>query len=418
MLPNNINILLLLEHALVLFLFFLYIRSSLKSRRLLSDFKNTKIKIQKDAAKEEAMLSSIGDGVVATDKNGVIIFFNQAAGELLSWGKEMRGKKLGEISLLTNEKGGHIPLEKHPLHLSLTKRKKITTSNYYFIRKDLSTLAVYISAKPIILNNEIIGAIEVFRDISQEKEIDKIKSEFVFLASHQLRTPLSTINWYVEMLLSGDAGPINDNQKDYLQEVYDGNHRMVEMVDDLLNVSRLDLGTLVVKLSPINIVNLIENVEKEGANTIADKKLNIKKNISSDLPTIYSDIKMMRMLLQNLITNAIKYTPTKGKITISVVLQNKKEYLLTVADSGYGIPVTSQDKIFTKLFRAENVMEKEIAGTGLGLYMVKSIVQQLNGKIWFESKENVGTKFFVSFPLKPSINKKNCLICLSSQKKF
>ncbi len=396
----------LAESLLVLILLFLYLRLSANSNLILNEFKKTKIKIEKDKAKEEAMLSSIGDGVVATDKNGIIIFFNQAARDMLSWENNMMGKKLGEISLLANEKGVHVPLEKHPLHLSLVKRKKIITSDYHFIRKDNINMAVYISAMPIILKNEIVGAIEVFRNITQEKEIDKIKSEFVFLASHQLRTPLSTINWYVEMLLSGDAGPINDDQKKYLQEVYAGNHRMVEMVNDLLNVSRLDLGTLSVQLVPVNIVELITESEKEVAGLIEDKKLNINKKIPSDLPEINSDIKMMRMLLQNLITNAIKYTPPNGNINIGIELQNKKEYLLTIADTGYGIPVAAQDKIFTKLFRAENVMEKEITGTGLGLYMVKSIVEQLNGKIWFESKENIGTKFFVSFPFKPIIKKK------------
>jgi two-component system phosphate regulon sensor histidine kinase PhoR len=297
-------------------------------------------------------------------------------------------------------------LEKHPLHLSLIKRKKIITSNYHFVRKDNVDMAVYISAMPIILNNEIIGAIEVFRNITQEKEIDKIKSEFVFLASHQLRTPLSTINWYVEMLLSGDAGPITEDQKKYLQEVYAGNHRMVEMVNDLLNVSRLDLGTLPVQLVPINIFDLIIETEKESAGIIEDNHLTINKTVNKDLLEIFSDTKMMRMLLQNLITNAIKYTPPKGTISISVEPQNKKEFKITISDTGYGIPETSKTKIFTKLYRAENVMEKEITGTGLGLYMVKSIVEQFGGKIWFESIENVGTKFFVTFPYKPTIIKK------------
>lgn len=403
---TNEVIIMLSEYLFVLLLLILYLRLAKNSRLILDDYKKTKIKIEKDNAKEEAMLASIGDGVVATDKNGNIIFFNQATRDMLSWEDDMMGKKLEEISLLADEKGAHVPVEKHPLHLSLIKRKKIITSNYHFIRKDNVNMAVYISAMPIILKGEIIGAIEVFRNITQEKEIDKVKSEFVFLASHQLRTPLSTINWYVEMLLSGDAGPITEDQKKYLQEVYAGNHRMVEMVNDLLNVSRLDLGTLPVQLVPVSISELINESEKEAASAIEEKKLKIDTKIPANLPEISSDIKMIRMLLQNLITNAIKYTPPNGNITISVEPQNKKEYLLTVADTGYGIPAAAQDKIFTKLFRAENVMEKEITGTGLGLYMVKAIVEQLNGKIWFESKENIGTKFFVSFPFKPVVKKK------------
>ncbi|OGH88555.1 MAG: hypothetical protein A2537_00260 [Candidatus Magasanikbacteria bacterium RIFOXYD2_FULL_36_9] len=400
------NTIIIFQLVLIIILLFLYLRLTKKLQIVARDFKKTKIKIERDKAKEEAMLSSIGDGVVATDKDGKIIFFNQATKDMLAWGNDMMGKKLGEISLLADEKGLHIPLEKHPLHLSLIKRKKIITSNYHFVRKDNVDMAVYISAMPIILNNEIIGAIEVFRNITQEKEIDKIKSEFVFLASHQLRTPLSTINWYVEMLLSGDAGPITEDQKKYLQEVYAGNHRMVEMVNDLLNVSRLDLGTLPVQLVPINIFDLIIETEKESAGIIEDNHLTINKTVNKDLLEIFSDTKMMRMLLQNLITNAIKYTPPKGTISISVEPQNKKEFKITIADTGYGIPETSKTKIFTKLYRAENVMEKEITGTGLGLYMVKSIVEQFGGKIWFESIENVGTKFFVTFPYKPTITKK------------
>src|SRR3989339_493156 len=273
------NTIIIFQLVLIIILLFLYLRLTKKLQIVARDFKKTKIKIERDKAKEEAMLSSIGDGVVATDKDGKIIFFNQATKDMLAWGNDMMGKKLGEISLLADEKGLHIPLEKHPLHLSLIKRK-IITSNYHFVRKDNVDMAVYISAMPIILNNEIIGAIEVFRNITQEKEIDKIKSEFVFLASHQLRTPLSTINWYVEMLLSGDAGPITEDQKKYLQEVYAGNHRMVEMVNDLLNVSRLDLGTLPVQLVPINIFDLIIETEKESAGIIEDNHLTINKTVN------------------------------------------------------------------------------------------------------------------------------------------
>lgn len=392
------NLIIILEWLLVLVIFFLYAIQFWRSRKILSEFKKVKIKIEHDKAKEEAMLGSIGDGVVATDKDGIIIFINQAAKDALSWDDKMVGKKLGEVSLLADEKGKHIPLEKHPLYVALIKRKKIVTSDYHFIRKDKVDLAVYISAMPIILDKEIIGAIEVFRDITQEKEIDKIKSEFVFLASHQLRTPLSTVNWYVEALLSGDAGKLNEDQKTYLKEIDEGTKNMGEIVKDLLNVSRLDLGTLTIEPVSINLSRLIKSILEEVHPIAEDKELQIQNKVSTNFSGVISDEKMLRMLVQNLITNAVKYTPDNGNINIDAIKQDDN-FILTVADTGMGIPKESQPKIFTKLFRADNVLETEINGTGLGLYMVKTIVEKFGGKIWFESEINKGTKFFVSLPM-------------------
>lgn len=399
-----------IEWLFIVLILALYFYFGRRSRALLKELKKKELIAKIDKAREEAMLGSIGDGVVATDKNGAIIFVNKAAQEMIAWDDSMIGQRLGDISLLSDETGKHVPIEKHPLHLCLTKRKKIISTNYHFVKKDKMDFAVYISAMPIFLKDEIIGAIEVFRDITQEKEIDRIKSEFVFLASHQLRTPLSTINWYVEMLMSGDAGPINEDQKNYLKEVYQGNQRMVEMVNDLLNVSRLDLGTLAVQLVPVDLKSFIEDELKANLPTIEDKKMIINSTVSDGLKGVETDIKMLKMLLQNLITNAIKYTPSGGKVDIKVIPSGKKEFTLSVADNGYGIPKASQEKIFTKLYRAENVMAKEITGTGLGLYMVKSIVEKLQGKIWFESEVDKGTTFFVSFPIKPVIKKKTIII--------
>lgn len=407
---TTVNLMMLTEWLFIVFILILYFYFGRRSRIILKELKKKEILAEIDQAREEAMLGSIGDGVVATDKNGAIIFVNKAAKEMIAWDDSMIGKRLAEVSLLADETGKHIPVEKHPLHLCLVKRKKIISTNYHFVKKDKMDLAVYISAMPIFLKNEIIGAIEVFRDITNEKEIDRIKSEFVFLASHQLRTPLSTINWYVEMLMSGDAGPINEDQKNYLKEVYQGNQRMVEMVNDLLNVSRLDLGTFEAQLVPVDLKNLIEEELKANQPAIEDKKMKTSCEVSSEITGVEMDIKMIKMLLQNLITNAIKYTPEGGKIDIKVVPQAKKDYVLSIADNGYGIPEASKEKIFTKLYRADNVMAKEITGTGLGLYMVKSIVEKLQGKIWFESEVDKGTTFFVSFPIRPIIKKKTISI--------
>ncbi len=239
-----------------------------------------------------------------------------------------------------------------------------------------------------------------FQDVTKEMEIDKAKTEFVSLASHQLRTPLSAINWYTEMLLAGDAGSINDDQKKYLNEIYNGNHRMVELVNALLNVSRLDLGTFAVEPEPTNLIALAGSVTDEQRSTVAEKKINLVTNFDTKIPVIPLDKKLIRIVFQNLLSNAVKYTPNGGQVEFTLMLQ-KDEVLAKVSDTGYGIRKSQQDKIFTKLFRADNVREKDTEGTGLGLYLVKAIVEDaVEGRIWFESEENKGSTFFVTLPLK------------------
>jgi len=232
------------------------------------------------------------------------------------------------------------------------------------------------------------------------KQIDIAKTEFVSLASHQLRTPLTSISWYTEMLLAGDAGKLTANQSKYLREIYAGNRRMVELVNALLNVSRLELGTLVFEVRPTDVAAIAKSAVEEQQPQVEGKKLRFSADYEDGLPLVSTDAKLFRMVVQNLLSNAIKYTPEGGGVTFTLGLNTTREVLLiTVTDTGYGIPKNQQDKIFTKLFRADNARVKEVEGTGLGLYIVKSIVEHSGGKVWFESEVGKGSRFFVAIPL-------------------
>lgn len=278
----------------------------------------------------------------------------------------------------------------------------------------------YIKAAALVerdSNGKALRMIGVNWDITHDKEIDQAKSEFVSLASHQLRTPLSAINWYAEMLLNGDAGELNNDQKKYLQEIYDGNQRMVDLVNSLLNVSRLELGTFVVEPEPTNVVDLSKSVIEEQQPQLLTRKQKLTVSISDNLPIISVDPKLLRMVMQNLLSNAIKYTNEGGKISFDMQLDNEgKNLVIIVSDNGLGIPKEQQDKIFTKLFRADNVKESDTEGTGLGLYIVKSVVEHSGGSIVFESpykvetsegeKEEQGTRFTVKLPLTGMVTKK------------
>jgi signal transduction histidine kinase/ABC-type amino acid transport substrate-binding protein len=247
-------------------------------------------------------------------------------------------------------------------------------------------------------------------DVTREQEIDKAKSEFVSLASHQLRTPLSSINWYSELLLSGDVGKLNKQQLEYMHAVDNANTRMVELINALLNVSRLELGTFVLESEKLNPKDCAEQIIKEikTRSDVKHQQLNIV--FDPKTPEIVFDKKYLEMLYQNLLSNAVKYTSEKGKIDLIVgpaiagqvvdgyTIPNEG-IMITVADNGYGIPKNQQDKIMTKLFRADNALDKDADGTGLGLYIIKSVIDHSNGNLWFKSVENKGTTFHAYLPL-------------------
>jgi PAS domain S-box-containing protein len=351
-------------------------------------------------AKEEAILLSIGEGLLATDEKGNIILINKIGEELLGMkSEEIMGKIFSEIISIEDEKGVSIPLQKHPISMVLETGNATATSTYYYARKDKTRFPMAVAVAPIVLDFKIIGTIKVFRDITREKEIDKAKSEFVSLASHQLRTPLTSISWYTEMILKGDVGDVIPGQKKYLEEIYQGNQRMIELVNTLLDVSRIELGTFKVEPKPTDIIKLAESVLNEQKVEIEKNNLIITENFSKNVPIFSTDPKLLRMVFQNLLSNAVAYTPINGKIEFAISFDGKKTIRIKVSDTGYGIPKNQQDQIFTKLFRADNIRDKETDGTGLGLYIVKSIVKNSGGEIWFESEENKGTTFYVSLPL-------------------
>jgi two-component system sensor histidine kinase VicK len=255
---------------------------------------------------------------------------------------------------------------------------------------------VFVSTAPFF-SEGIAGVVTVFRDISEEKAIDQSKSQFISIASHQLRTPLTTLKWYTEALLDGDLGKINKEQKKYLEELHRTNDRLLKLVSAFLNASKIELGTFSLEPKLVNIEEIAETVLSELVGKIEQKKVKIIKKYDPSIKSAYADPKLVDIIFQNLFANAIKYSPPKSTVTIT--LEQKKDTLsMAVEDHGCGIPESQQGKIFTKLFRADNARSIDPDGTGLGLYMTKSIVDASGGKVWFVSKENQGTTFYVLLP--------------------
>ena len=227
--------------------------------------------------------------------------------------------------------------------------------------------------------------------------INKAKSEFVSLASHQLLTPLANIRWYTEMLLE-ENNYSKEKRRKYFSKIENSSQKMVELVQALLNVSRIEMGTFLIETQPTDILEIISSILDELNYKIKEKNLSISKKFPKKLDTFIADPRMLRVIFQNLLSNSVKYTRKNGQVEI-FISKNKENLTIQVTDNGYGIPEDQKDKIFTKLFRADNVREEETDGTGLGLYITKSIVDNSGGKIWFESTENKVTNFYVKYPL-------------------
>lgn len=229
------------------------------------------------------------------------------------------------------------------------------------------------------------------------EEIDRTKTEFIALAAHQLRTPLTTVKWYTEILL-GEGESLTDEQRQSLQAMAESNERMVELVNALLNVSRIELGATRVEQETCSLTGIADQILSELRPEIEAKHLAITRHYERGSGEVRSDRKLLQMILDNLVSNAVKYTPPQGNITV-VLEKNPDSISMTVSDTGYGIPTSEQERVFTKLFRAQNIRKRDTTGTGLGLYLVKLIVDKLGGSISFESVENQGTTFRVLLPL-------------------
>lgn len=349
-------------------------------------------------AMDEALLESMGDGMISTDKEGVVNNMNRMAEKMLGVSrKELLGGKLVEVLKMFDDKGNEIPSPKRPATISLLKGKTISTVQYYR-RRGGSVFPAAMIITPVILNKSIVGVIQVFRDVTNERSIDKAKTELIYLASHQLRTPLTAISWYTQLLQSKDNGHLNPKQTEFANEILSADKRMIALINSLLNVSRLEMGTFSIEPTMVDVIQLIRKTVRMFKFNIQRKNVDLAESYHPTTIPFMADTRLLGMMIQNIVSNAVKYTPSGGKIAIKV---NKVSNSLniTISDTGIGIPKNQQGKIFSKLFRADNASLMDPTGTGLGLYIVKEITSNSGGKIRFKSKEGKGTTFYLTYPL-------------------
>lgn len=343
-----------------------------------------------------AMLQSIGDGVIAIDKDFKIILWNRAASLISGYSSdEALGKPFRKIMKLCHE-SDHKENFSFLEEAMLSGKVKQMENHTLLKNKQGAFVSVADSAAPIFSQNgAVIGAIIVFRDVSQERNIEKAKDEFISTASHQLRTPLTGMKWMLKLLLK-ETDKMSNKQKDYIKKLNVEADRLGGLVKALLDTSRLDTGSFSVETKATDFVELAEESVREIEVELTKNNLKIKKEFAKKIPLIEADPKLITIIYQNLLSNAVKYSKKTGKIEFSIQ-KSRNSIVIKVKDNGVGIPLEDQSLIFSKMYRAKNA--QEIEGTGLGLYMVKSIVEFMKGSIRFNSIKNKGTTFIVELPL-------------------
>ncbi|HWZ66078.1 MAG TPA: ATP-binding protein [Patescibacteria group bacterium] len=377
-------------------------REALKLAELITeDLEKERSKAVLVAQKDEAILTSIGEALVVTDNDGKIVLTNNGFFEMFGYKEEeVYGKPLAKAIVMVDSYKRAIPFSHRKITKVLNSNKMLRiemSESLMYVRKNGTTFIAGGTITPISVDGKVTGAVEIVHDLTLEASIDKAKTEFVSLASHQLRTPLTAAKWNSEMLLDGGAGKLDPKQKIYISGAYEAIVRTIKLVSSLLNISRLESGSIAIDPKDMDIIPIIHAQLNELSEQINEKDLDVRIVCPEKL-VMYNDSRLFRIVIENLMTNAIKYTPPKGLIGVTVT-KDRTSATIKVSDSGYGIPQNQQGRIFTKLFRADNVRAKTAEGFGLGLYLVKAIVKCCGGEVWFESVENKGTTFYLKLPI-------------------
>lgn len=348
--------------------------------------------------RDQAILESIGDVVFATDKDQNILLFNWAAEQITGISDQQAiGRHYRQIFNMIQEKDGQpiVDIIGQALRDDKIVDPMLPT---LLVRKDGQNTPITVLAAPVEDGQgKIIGAVVVIHDITKEHQIDKVKSEFVSLASHQLRTPTTAIKWYAEVLAGEEIGELNAKQKKYINEISHGNQRMIDLMDSLLGVSRIELGTMRAKAKPLRLDEVADDVLREAQPIIDGKKIVVEKKYELGAGNIVSDQALIRIVLQNVLSNAATYTAAKGKITVAIAA-TAVGARLTITDNGCGVPPAALSELGRKFFRADNASIVNPDGTGLGLYVAISMAKKVGGTVEIKSKEGVGTKVLIDLP--------------------
>ena len=274
----------------------------------------------------------------------------------------------------------------------------IAMTAVYFAAQKYSSPEILVLGEAIVVSIILAIGNSIINTIEEVAKINKMKSEFVSIASHQLQTPLSEIGWEIELLMNKHRKGLDAKQKELIEDITHSNFKMKRLVSDLLDVARIEQGRLFLSRDPIDFLKVVGEVVEDNKILAKSMSVEIKLVKPESLPILNLDKRRIKVALDNLISNAIKYIEKGGYVEIKVE-KGKNDVIVSVKDNGVGIPENQQGNIFEKFFRSKNVVRYQTHGTGLGLYITKNIIEQSGGKIWFKSIEGIGSIFSFSLPI-------------------
>ncbi len=349
-------------------------------------------KILGDKKKTEAVIRSIAEGLLVVDSAGRVIMINPAAEKLLG---VSRKNQLGR-SLVENLK------EEQLVSLAKGFLGKEEDKEIELISKDDETKKVLRASSAVIEdeNGQTVGMVSVLSDITKQKELDQLKANFVANVSHEIRSPLVATEKAISLILSKSTGEISENQEQFLTIAERNLKRLGNIINDLLDLSKLEAGKMELKRVPTSLEAVI-NEAIEGLQVWAStKSISIEKRIQNGLPEINIDADKIIQVLNNLIGNAIKFTPNDGKITVEAILREKNKGIeVSVQDTGIGIDESDLHRVFDKFYQSGERVATDVSGTGIGLSIAREIVELHSGKIWAESEKGKGARFIFILPL-------------------
>ncbi|MDN5275921.1 MAG: putative sensor protein [Candidatus Saccharibacteria bacterium] len=367
------------------------------------NYKDLANELTEVATKSEVVINAIGDGVIAIDTLGNIQLINPAAQRILGWGKQdSMGLNYKSVLKLMNQQNEELDTLNDPVQQVLNSNQEIRTDDYNLVTKNGRKIASYVSASPI--GDAGSGVIIIFRDITKEKAEEREQAEFISTASHEMRTPVASIEGYLGLALNPSTAAIDEKARDYISKAQQSAQHLGHLFQDLLDVSKAEDGRLSNNPKVVNLTDYVHDIvqgllpqaEEKGLRLIYKPIPDNNQHIVAPVFYTNADNDHIREIVNNLVENAIKYTPA-GEVTIDLSATEER-VVICVKDSGIGIPVEDIPHLFQKFYRVDNEDTRQIGGTGLGLYLSRRLAEAMGGRIWLESEYKKGSTFYLELP--------------------